>query len=574
LQKLIPLHESTDASSILGGHALDTRRGEGVDRNPRIRRQGLLWLAVLALAFTVAWIPGRMVERQALSLEARVLDQDVNRVVQGLRSEIQVLDELAKDWGSWDDTYRFVADQNPSFLKANLGWESILSTTRINLLTIIDQRGEPVWSGFRKQVEQPLPVPPLLSGRGKLPAQNGWVLTEQGPLMVAVRPILQSDGSGPARGSLIMGRLLDDIYLRRLRQRESSDFQIRDTLRTPPNSEELARNLHMASGRFEVRYTREVATAQAFLRDLAESGGLTVTISWPRDIYLQGRRAAHTISIILFLALFAVGTALALSFRWYHRAMKRDHEMLHRLVEVRTRELQEANRALEEASMVDLLTGLRNRRFVDFSLPKDIANAIRIHQSGKRVPLDPPGIGEDMVFLVVDLDHFKAVNDTHGHAAGDAVLQQVGALLRKVCRESDMVARWGGEEFLIVARRTNRAYAPVVAGNLLEAFRKEAFHLPDGTVLQKTCSIGYCSFPVIPEKPEAVTWAQAMEMADLCMYAAKRSGRNGWVGVTTSEEADPMILAAQLPGEFFKHVKEGGLTVQASFPNPSALTWF
>lgn len=550
------------------------RRGESISSAASIWRQGLVWLGVIGMALSLAWIPGNLVKRQSLVLEAQVLDRDVNRLVNGIQSEILVLDELSKDWGNWDDTYRFVVDRNAAFRNANLGWESLLASTRVNLFSILDAQGNPVWSGFRHQPHKDLPVPPFLGGQRQVPSKGGLVLTEEGPLMVAIRPILRSDGSGPARGTLIMGRLLDEAFLRRLMQRESLTFQVSDTLRMVPNAGERARNQRLRSGQYEVDYTAEVATAHAFLPELEGAGGLRVRMPWSRDIYLQGRRAAHTLSITIFFALFVVGAALALSFRWYHLAMKRDQEMLQNLVNVRTAELQEANRALEEASMVDILTGLRNRRFVDFSLPKDIAKVVRIHQEPKQPPLDPPGIGEDMVFLIVDLDHFKAVNDTYGHAAGDAVLQQVGALLRKVCRESDLVARWGGEEFLVVARRTDRAYAPVIAGNLLQAFRNFDFKLPNGMTLQKTCSIGYCPFPLVGDKPEAVAWAQAMEMADLCLYAAKRSGRDGWVGMTPAEGADPEVLAKQLPGGFFDLVEQGGLEITCSFPNPARLNWY
>jgi len=549
------------------------RRGEGITGAAQIGRQGLAWLIVLGIALALAWIPGRLVERQALVLEGQMLDRDVNRVVHGIQSEVLVLDELAKDWGTWDDTYRFVEDRNPAFQKANLGWESLHSATRINLLSILDVRGKSVWSGFRDEPDRPLPMPPLLDGTENIPATSGLLLTQEGPMVVALRPILQSDGRGPIRGTLIMGRLLDEDFLRSLRQRESLEFQVRDTLRQAPESTERARIQRLRTGKYEVDYTQRLAMAHAFIPDLAGIGGITVTLAWPRDIYIQGRGAARTISTTIFLALFFIGAALALSFRWYNLAMSRDKEMLQGLVAMRTTELEEANRALEEASMVDVLTGLRNRRFVDFSLPKDIAAVVRVHQRDRQPMLDPSGIGEDMVFLVVDLDHFKLVNDTHGHAAGDMVLQQVGALLRRVFRESDMVARWGGEEFLIVARRTNRAYAPVLAGNLLQAFRNHRFRLPDGTTIQKTCSIGYCPFPVIVERPEAVAWAQATEMADLCMYAAKRSGRDGWVGMTPPEEADPEVLAKQLPGEFFKLIREGGLEIKSSFANPGNLNW-
>lgn len=548
-------------------------RGEaGFVKPPRRIRLEFLWLVVLALAAGLSWVPARLVRQQSLALERQVLDRDINRMVHGLRNEILALDALARDWGRWDDSYRFVQDRNPGFSQANLSWESLITSTRIHLLLIADVDGRTVWSGFRTTVHHPSEFPAALAGGQPLPSTAGILLTPEGPLLIAVQPILKSDGSGASRGTLVMGRLLDEAVLLKIRQAESLNFQARDTLRNAFGSEETARLARLGSG-YEVDFGPNEARAHALLPNLSGGGGLWLTLNWPRDIYLQGQKASWTVGGAIFLAFLTVGSALVFGLRWFHLAMTRDMEMLRGLVETRTLELQEANRALEEASMVDALTGLRNRRFVDFSLPNDVARSLRIFRdTGPRAAV-PDGLGEDMVFFLVDLDHFKQVNDLHGHLAGDAVLREVGALLRKICRESDLVARWGGEEFLVVARRTNREYASVIAEHLVGAFRQHAFLLPNGVSLQATCSVGYCPFPVIPRLPDAVPWARVMEMADLCLYAAKKSGRNGWVGVTVPEAGNAEVMAARLPGGFLDLVKAGLLEIRTSFPDPIKLTW-
>ncbi|HWQ09926.1 MAG TPA: GGDEF domain-containing protein, partial [Holophaga sp.] len=279
------------------------------------------------------------------------------------------------------------------------------------------------------------------------------------------------------------------------------------------------------------------------------------------------------ISLLTFLALEILEVCIFLGFHWYRRTQVRVQEELTGLVEARTAELREANRALEEASMVDILTGLKNRRFLDVTLPTEIARVLRVHRARQQPPMNPSGVGDDIVIMVIDLDHFKLVNDTYGHAAGDAVLQEVGAMLREHCRESDLVARWGGEEFLIAAMRTHRAYAPVIAGKLLEMFRQHVFTLPGGETIQKTCSIGYCPFPVVPEHTRAVAWERAVGLADLCLYAAKRNGRDAWVGVAITAEDDQAVLAANLPGGFLDLVQDGTLQVQSSFTDGRRLQW-
>jgi diguanylate cyclase (GGDEF)-like protein len=150
------------------------------------------------------------------------------------------------------------------------------------------------------------------------------------------------------------------------------------------------------------------------------------------------------------------------------------------------------------------------------------------------------------VFLLLDLDHFKSVNDTHGHAAGDAVLIQTAAVLRATFRAADYVVRWGGEEFLVVARFVDRREAPELAEKLRAAVASHGFRLADGTLLRRTCSIGFAAFPFSVSQPRAVGWEEVVDAADRGLYAAKRSGRNGWVGIEAGEAGDAEIAIRRL----------------------------
>ena len=186
--------------------------------------------------------------------------------------------------------------------------------------------------------------------------------------------------------------------------------------------------------------------------------------------------------------------------------------------------------ALEESSLTDPLTGLRNRRFLTERIEADVALALRHYdahlQRGDRLPVDA-----DLVFFLIDIDHFKRVNDLHRHAGGDAVLRQMRARLTQVFRESDYLVRWGGEEFLVLARSTARAHAPVLAERIRAAVAEAPFMLDDGSLLRCTCSLGYAAFPLAPRHPRRHDWATVLDLADSALYAAKQRGRNGWLGV-------------------------------------------
>jgi diguanylate cyclase (GGDEF)-like protein len=142
---------------------------------------------------------------------------------------------------------------------------------------------------------------------------------------------------------------------------------------------------------------------------------------------------------------------------------------LKRLVRERTAELetlavalQRESAALEEASLTDPLTGLRNRRFLTQHIEADAALAVREYEShfhyGAKLR-DEAGL----IFFLFDIDEFKQVNDRYGHAAGDAVIRQMSARLIAIFRDTDYLVRWGGEEFLVVARATPRSHAADLA---------------------------------------------------------------------------------------------------------------
>jgi len=201
-------------------------------------------------------------------------------------------------------------------------------------------------------------------------------------------------------------------------------------------------------------------------------------------------------------------------------------------------ELEQAYKALEDVSLTDQLTGLRNRRFFLQHVDADVGLSLRRYDDPLRSGAGERGAapGRDLVFFMVDLDHFKEVNDVHGHAAGDAVLVQMQERLREVFRESDYLIRWGGEEFLVLARATHRDDAKVVAERIRRAVANRAFVLPDGTALSKTCSIGFACFPFVTAQPRLLSWSEVVELADQGLYLVKRSGRNAWAGIYSTEQ--------------------------------------
>lgn len=217
-------------------------------------------------------------------------------------------------------------------------------------------------------------------------------------------------------------------------------------------------------------------------------------------------------------------------------------------------DLQAAYRKLELASLTDPLTGLHNRRFLSQSIGADVALVEREYQ--RWLQQETPATADtstavtelpqnhDLIFLLLDVDHFKQINDEYGHAAGDLLLEQLGQRLRDTLRESDYLVRWGGEEFLVVARFGNRTEAPEMAERLRQALTQKEFDLGQGNRAFRSCSLGYAVYPFFPHQPDALTWEQVVNTADRALYIAKNSGRNTWVGISGCDEDDQRVNPA------------------------------
>jgi two-component system cell cycle response regulator len=122
--------------------------------------------------------------------------------------------------------------------------------------------------------------------------------------------------------------------------------------------------------------------------------------------------------------------------------------------------------------------------------------------------------------LMTDIDHFKTVNDTYGHPAGDVVLRGVAQMLREQARDTDVVARYGGEEFAVVMPETDLGGAQVIAERLREAVAARIFHTEVGPV-RVTLSVGLAASPQDGTEMDAL-----VQLADQCLFQAKRAGRN------------------------------------------------
>jgi diguanylate cyclase (GGDEF)-like protein len=165
-----------------------------------------------------------------------------------------------------------------------------------------------------------------------------------------------------------------------------------------------------------------------------------------------------------------------------------------------------ANAALYEKATIDTLTRVYVRRHFMQRLEVLIRNAH--HQN------------EPLSLVMIDLDHFKAVNDTYGHQAGDAVLKALGRLLKRTVRHDQVVARYGGEEFAVILPGVEREVAARVAERIRASIEEHEFKAGEGLTLRKTASLGVATLSPGESREQLIA------RADEAMYAAKQGGRN------------------------------------------------
>jgi len=175
--------------------------------------------------------------------------------------------------------------------------------------------------------------------------------------------------------------------------------------------------------------------------------------------------------------------------------------------------LKKAKEELQFQASHDALTGLFNRRYIMEQLHQGVSQSLRYHHA--------------YTLVMLDLDHFKQVNDMHGHAAGDLVLSKMAKILNDSVREGDIVGRWGGEEFIALLPHTDLEGARKASEQWLKNIANIPLELDSGISINITFSAGVATLDNNDERSDVKSLAeQLLVVADECMYAAKLAGRN------------------------------------------------
>lgn len=273
-----------------------------------------------------------------------------------------------------------------------------------------------------------------------------------------------------------------------------------------------------------------------FKRLSLEQRLLVVSFTFFAPLLLADMAVAHGFvgwrSVPLSYGTLAFSLANAAIFLWHYRHTQQQlamaNETLEQQVAARTADLDRLVQELEGLSRKDPLTGLHNRRHFDMAFEHQCQ---RVKQHASQLSV-----------LMLDVDHFKQINDDFGHDAGDAVLVEIALLLRHHLRDMDVICRFGGEEFIALLPATSRVAAESRAKALLTSIAHQAF-VHQGTPLRTiTLSCGVATYPDHSQDPKKL-----LRLADEALYQAKHSGRNRCVVWEETLEEQGFMLGKQQP---------------------------
>jgi diguanylate cyclase (GGDEF)-like protein len=520
-----------------------------IDRNVslRIRLLAAVIAAWLVLSFALFWVLLQFVKPSFVQLESRFAMNDLARIQGAFTADLESLGNSAKDYSTWDEMYTFVKKPSNEFIATNLH-ESMLNTLKIDLFVIFDDRDRAVFSRAGSPttgiphhfletdpVELKTRIPILTRTQGPRSIESSkrsgtFRLFDGNLIEIAASPVLKSDGSGPVGGTVVMGRLITDDALTELRRRTKLDFEIitKFPLDIVPTDDyprvTQGKQIVVTTIWKDLTNTPIARLKLARAASIVDQGKSTLIVASVSALVVLSVVMMILLGVIQFFVVSPLGR-LSQTVDSIHSsgnldvrlALERNDEIgtLARSFDKLLVILGERATKLKYLATIDELTEVYNRRAIMDQLHQEIERALRYELS--------------LAILLIDIDYFKRVNDTDGHAIGDRVLRSVARTLKSELRETDTVGRYGGEEFLVVMPHQTREGACIVAERLRTAVENGANY---GASTNVTISTGVAVW-------ENYTREALLFIADRNLYAAKNEGRNRVVSRAVSSENLP-----------------------------------
>lgn len=540
----------------------------------RTRFIGIMAVMLILTAGMVYLILHTVMQDKINILEDKYIIENVERTKKEIFKEIEVLDTIVMDWAVWDNSYQFMIDKNPEYIKANLS-EDTLNNLKINIMLFIDNKGNLVHGeGYDLQKKESVPIDEallkyikdhsLLQNNDVKYRKSGIVtLNGKDLILLSICPILTSAGEGPINGYIVLGANFTEKKIADIGEELSSEIK----LTFLKDFEYDQKIFDLKDDKIQIdAVSDQKIIGRAFLDDIDGKHLLLLSIEKNRDINNIGE-AGIKATLWLLLGLFflfaiiitvildrgillrfqelsndirKIGEGKDLSVRLKRQNiddeltdvsneingmlgalersqlfLSKSESALKKAIEKLQDEVLEHQKTQEQIKYIayhDTLTGLPNRNLLNELLVHSITLAERNNKC--------------MAVLFLDIDGFKMINDSKGHGMGDQILQEVAERLLKTLRKSDVIARHGGDEFIVIIEELdNCSGVELIANKIINCFQ-EPFHLENQDYFLTT-SVGVAVYPADGQTPDML-----IKNADIAMYKAKENGKNQYLFCT------------------------------------------
>lgn len=540
----------------------------------RTRFIGIMAVMLILTAGMVYLILHTVMHDKINILEDKYIIENVERTKKEIFKEIEVLDTIVMDWAVWDNSYQFMIDKNPEYIKANLS-EDTLNNLKINIMLFIDNKGNLVHGeGYDIQKKESVPIDEallkyikdhsLLQNNDVKYRKSGIVtLNGKDLILLSICPILTSAGEGPINGYIVLGANFTEKKIADIGKELSSEIK----LTFLKDFEYDRKFFDLKDDKIQIdAVSDQKIIGRAFLDDIDGKHLLLLSIEKNRDINNIGEVGIKA-TLWLLLGLFflfaiiitvildrgillrfqelsndirKIGEGKDLSVRLKRQNiddeltdvsneingmlgalersqlfLSKSESALKKAIEKLQDEVLEHEKTQEQIKYIayhDTLTGLPNRNLLNELLVHSITLAERNNKC--------------MAVLFLDIDGFKMINDSKGHGMGDQILQEVAERLLKTLRKSDVIARHGGDEFIVIIEELdNCSGVELIANKIINCFQ-EPFHLENQDYFLTT-SVGVAVYPADGQTPDML-----IKNADIAMYKAKENGKNQYLFCT------------------------------------------
>ena len=434
-------------------------------------------------------------------LQVKEAEKNMLRVEEVLKNKQDNLYSMSLDYSLWDDNYAFMKGEYPDFIGVNLQ-NNVFDNLGLNFALFIDSGGNIIYKKFYDLINSSEAAFPedLLKhfrpGSGFLKhgdnedSKSGIINLDSGPLLAVSQPVLKSDKSGPIAGSMVWGFYIDESVVQSINTTVHNNVEL---IKIKPQAvgevalddktADLLSKFKDGSNLYIENISSKNISGNILVNDFYGKPSLILRSVMPRDIYNQGQESLNYLILLISAAIIIVTAVFSIIVN----KLVKNHEA-------------KMNYVAEH----DELTGIPNRRFFEDFMLRALSKAKR---------------GKKSFLLFFDIDNFKFINDRYGHHFGDKVLIGISGHLQKTLRKEDLLARFGGDEFIILLEHDDMKKAKNMAERL-----RAYINQYDMTIGSENFHFSVSMGLVAVEPDESVN--EILARADRAMYSAKQNGKD------------------------------------------------